>query len=350
LRSLLLIQSAVMLAAVVAIVVAILVHKTLDDRRVAVRRRRHDEVAPAVLAWIASEGADDDALWDLIPRSSGPVRERRIEDLAECALDLTRRLKGEVRDASRILLTHLEHPWRVSRRLRHRNPRIRAEAVLDLGEIGGSDLVPFLVAALRDPDPAVRRCAARALRRTGDVSAAAALVTAGAGEGGLSRGILAHSLLGLGPDVVGAMQAGLGHPEPKVRVLACAVLGEARVPAPRHRLAAVCDTDPDPAVRAAAVAALGKIGFPDVVQVVCARTHDDAPEVRHAAITALGAIGDHDTAPELVAAMDDPDPTTARGAAVILASWGETGHTILGQVAAGVSVGALYAQEMLAAP
>ena len=117
-----------------------------------------------------------------------------------------------------------------------------------------------LSAALRDPDPCVRRMAALKLGRSGHPQAIAALTTA------------------------------LGDAEPELRAVGALGLGYAEDPASIDPLGDVLD-DGSPEVRAAAAWALGEIEDARAVPLLIPVLRGDAdPAVRRVAAWALGSI------------------------------------------------------------
>jgi len=131
----------------------------------------------------------------------------------------------------------------------------REEVATALGEIGGEEVLPALLALLADENARVRRHAAEALKRAG----------------------LAASV------------------QPLCRTL---------------------EDDPEPRVREHAAEALGRLGDRRAVEPLCRvlRADDDA-RVREHAAEALGHLGDERALPALVEAMNDPHPRVSRHAA-----------------------------------
>lgn len=80
-----------------------------------------------------------------------------------------------------------------------------------------------------------------------------------------------------------------------------------------HATAAALLADPDPGVRATALAALDRLGALEATALAGA-LHDRAPEVRRRALT-LVATRPGDRPPPAVALLDDPDPVVAETAA-----------------------------------
>jgi hypothetical protein len=132
------------------------------------------------------------------------------------------------------------------------------EWILAPGEAAGA--IAPLAAALADPDPCVRRLAARVLGRTGAPEAAAALRRS---LGSAAPGEREMAAVGLGFAEDGAALTGLiaalEDPEPRVRIAAAWALGEIESPDAIPPLAETLARDEEAQVREAAAWALGEI-------------------------------------------------------------------------------------------
>lgn len=162
-----------------------------------------------------------------------------------------------------------------------------AEALRARGEAAAwRDLVASALAA---PAAGIRVAAGALLAVAGDARGVAALVEAAADE--RVRPSALAALVAAGESARLALEAMLGDGDESRRHLAALLLGELpdddgrSVPALEQALG-----DPSPAVRAAAVFALGRAGRQVALDAVAARLLDDDPEVRAAAIAALGAL------------------------------------------------------------
>jgi putative membrane-bound dehydrogenase-like protein len=192
-------------------------------------------------------------------------------------------------------------------------PAVRTAAVAAVLETGDREML----AALRnrfaeEPDPAVRRVLALAFGTLGDRLAVPALIAAlrAAETPEPVRAAALESVETIGGEAAGRAlidlleQGALGVAQ-QPRVIAALGNFQAR-PAVATLLRSLAS--PAPAVRAAAAAALGKVGERDGVgPSLQARLDDPAPEVREAAITALGALGDRSAIPALVRAVEPED-------------------------------------------
>ena len=140
----------------------------------------------------------------------------------------------------------------------------RAEAVRMLGELGGeaSPAVGYLVVALADPHPQVRRNAAEALGRIRDPQAVEPLVTV-MEQSDEDWGVRARAAAALGelgdPRATEALAAALADMVSHVRLPAAVALGQIGDPAAAEPLDSAARLDPDLGVRQAAREALQKL-------------------------------------------------------------------------------------------
>jgi len=189
----------------------------------------------------------------------------------------------------------------------------------------GALAVPTLIQALGDWNWDVRRAAAKALGKLGDLHAVPALsVWAHAGEDAAHNALqaLGHPALDL-PQAVAqvAVQGAWGVliralPSEKVRE-AMAGLGAPAVPVLIKALG-----DDWYGVRRAACEALGAIGDLQAVPALIKALGDRDKDVRRAACEALGAIGDPQAVPALIKALGDRDEDVRRAAAEALVKIG----------------------------
>jgi HEAT repeat protein len=76
--------------------------------------------------------------------------------------------------------------------------------------------------------------------------------------------------------------------------------------------------DPNPAVRAKAATAIGKLHDPKFSPTLLTALTDESPLVRQAIIQSLGQIGATAAIPELITALADPNPEVSSAAAIAL--------------------------------
>lgn len=187
--------------------------------------------------------------------------------------------------------------------LNDRDGWIRQTAADALGKIGEPSVEPFLISALRDPDPAVRAAAARSLGRLSSASreAGTALLSL-LRDSDLSVRRAAAQALGTIEGLaalVPAVAALLTDSDPAVREAAAHALSSMEARESWEALAA-STTDPHPAVRQWVVAALGEAGGAGSLAVLADRVRrDEAPEVRGEAAYRLGLIGNESVLADL---------------------------------------------------
>lgn len=171
----------------------------------------------------------------------------------------------------------------------------RAIVCWGLGRLGDAGALDTLVAALGDPDPAVRWEAARALGELDDRRAVEPLAAALAGDAGAGVRATAAGALGLIGDrgALAALAAGLAPGEPEQVRAACAeAFGDLWDPEAEPALITALD-DPSPSVRHAAANALCQSGSPRALpklREIAACDHGTVPQagsVREAAARAI---------------------------------------------------------------
>ena len=194
------------------------------------------------------------------------------------------------------------------------SPDVRRTAALSLGKIGHSTAATGLVQALSDPDLYVREYSAWALGQIGEaVNDTGAVRLAGAlGDDHPSVKQAAALALGkIGPRepviVILTQVLAVGERSSRRAGVDAFTQLEAKGAFPALRKAL---TDPDPAVRQGAVAALGELGdrraLPDFRERLL---FDASPGVRAEAAYRLGKLGDHQELRVLEeAAHDDASP------------------------------------------
>lgn len=324
LRTFLVAQTLALLTAVLMMLGAVVARKIVVDRRTLRSARGRAEVHDGVFAFVVSDGRDSGAIDELIPAQPGPRRLARTTDVCNEVIRLTADLRGEVKAHASALVHRLGWAEVLSVRLEHsRNSGERARAAARLGDLGSeeSESLVSLVRALRDPDAAVRICAARALGKCGDLSMAPALISA-ARDGRIAIGIVAEALVGLGPGVEPVVTYATGDGEPCVRRLATDVIGALRLPGARRAALTLLD-DPDETVRVAAAKALGRIGWPDIAPELSLRCTSGGKRLRLAAVESMVELQAPEGVPVLAAAMGDPDHLVAHRAAQGLAGWAD---------------------------
>jgi HEAT repeat protein len=250
-------------------------------------------------------------------------------------------------------------------------PVVRHDAVGVLWEVGGSDAVPALQAALADPSAAVRMAVLDIIGASGDPAAAdvagrvlaadsspavrAAALQAAAGAPASDRQSLLERALDdpdpdvrataidalageLSEDASGLLMEALDDPDERVRdagaqALAAlprwdlptlwAALSRAEPEQVDQLLSMVDDEraealgqlalsrlgDPEPADRAFAVELVGRLGLPGTVDALGLALRDPAVAVRRIAARSLAGVERLESIPALGAGLSDPDPS-----------------------------------------
>lgn len=168
-----------------------------------------------------------------------------------------------------------------------RYPRLRRNVAAILGEIGGIDALPFVVAALKDDDRDVRKAAASAL-----------------GNLMLEEGI-EHLALALADE------------DEQVRLAAVHALSKFSN-SEAVRLLTLAADDEDIWVRVAALKGLSKFDSSDASDTVASKVTDDVGVVAITAINAIFAMKGKDAAPFLKKGLQHPDPDAVRAAERLL--------------------------------
>ena len=169
-----------------------------------------------------------------------------------------------------------------------------AEALGTIGEMAG-DAAPALVEALEDDNDRVRAKAVEALGKMGESVAEVAvpkLTRMLRDDDDWVRALAAEALGQMGEsaeDAAPALLRSLRHPNPLVRANAAEALGRLKADAARAALEEACG-DADAGVRARAVEALAGLGeqAASSLRVVLDRMTDPDPQVRAAAVAVVG--------------------------------------------------------------
>lgn len=178
--------------------------------------------------------------------------------------------------------------------LKSPSPERRIAALKALAEARDREAVPAIIVLLSDEDDSVRKHAARALGRIGDLSGAEPLAQALANEEHPDvLQAVERSLVRIGRASVSPLMELVDSPRVEVRVGAIRALGRLGAAKAVDVLVwGLSDRDPD--VRAAAVAALRRIGDPRAMNAIAERVGDTNHEVEREAEDALGGSGYQD--------------------------------------------------------
>lgn len=199
---------------------------------------------------------------------------------------------------------------------------VRYNAAVALGQVGGAEAVPPLIAVLNDPDPAVRQASVWALGRLGDTRALEPLI----GRLAYDESPEVHdgamdALHAFGPAAVEALIAALYAQDVDVREAAARALGRLGDARAVDSLTALLPESPGlfQKVNIAAAEALGRLGDARAVEPLTAAlqaTSFRTKEIGRASAEALGHLGGPRAIESLVTALTNVDDSDVRDACV----------------------------------
>lgn len=325
--------------ALLVALIGLIIWRTIDELRFLRRQRIIARYRPLVDALLDPTPAPD-----TVQRLVDTPRRHR-EVLADLLLAALRLTTGQVvprlRDAAQAL--GLIDRW--TRSLDDRRWWVRAQAVRALGLIRESSRVDRLLAALDEPHEEVRAAAVDALGRIGDARCGPALLARLRDESRHQRARVVEAIRALGPSMMPVL---LAHARERAAdtVMTVDILGIVGATGAIENLLEWSGAE-DPAVRAAALRAIGSIGLDDRSFFYALRGIDDAdPEVRGMAARALGRSGTHAAVPYLDAHLDDQWLVAAH-CATGLRRLGRPGAAALEARAGSTGQGADLARQML---
>jgi len=337
--------AAVELLAAAQLAVISILAVALTWRRAAIagaeRRRRVllDRYRDAVVEFV---GLDDDSPPEVL---TGLRSFEQRSAVGELLAEYTGTVRGEPRARVAAFVTDHGYAGAAARDLRARRRWRRGTAAKTLGDFGVVASAGELADALRlDASFEVRVAVARALGRVGDAGATPDLIAACA-DGSVPAGIVAQALLDIGERSLPWLLGAVASPEPRVRQVACGVIGligvgpEAEVVA---SLESAATGDEQVAVRVAACEALGRVGGREAALAVAAATADADPDVRRAACDAAARLAAPETAAAVARALGDSAPEVRRAAAraaVLLGVEGESGSPFVAEAEAELAWG-----------
>jgi HEAT repeat protein len=309
---------AVELLAAAQLAVISLLAAALTLRRIAIARaggRRRlllDRYRDAVVEFV---GLDEDAP----PRALAGLRtSEQRSAVGELLAEYAGTVRGESRARVAAFVEEQGYADAAGRDLRARRTWRRGTAAKTLGDFGVVSSAGELADALRlDASAQVRVAAARALGRVGDSDGTADLISACA-AGSVPAGIAAQALLDIGESALPLLLGAVASPEPRVRQVACRVIGlmgagpDADVVA---ALEAAATADREAGVRVAACEALGRVGGRDAAMAVAAATADSDGRVRCAACDAAARLAAPETEAAVARALGDDQAEVRRAAA-----------------------------------
>ena len=290
-------------------------------------RARNNAIARG---WAAFEARCDPVMLDVLVGAAPPAALRAVlapgddRRFIEYLLRYGRRIRGQ----ERLLLGEIAAPhlYAASGDLRSRNVERRARATQAIGELGPRAYRTELLEALRDPAPLVCMVAAVALSREYRAEDVLRVIRATSRLTLLTTRLLVSMLQRLGPQAAWAFREVLADASepPKLRTVAAKVLAgfndqEAGDIALRE-VQATTDTD----LRVALLQLLQRVGSAEHLDVVRRLVTDPDAAVRGAAIRMIGAIGGESDLALLQTALDDPVSWVAIHAAEALRRSGRT--------------------------
>jgi HEAT repeat protein len=183
----------------------------------------------------------------------------------------------------------------------------RSLACAALGAAGAREAVPVLEERLGDRNHHVREAAVEALGAIGDPAALPALREIYLTESAVRPGIVYAALAEFGIAAAGVFEDALASANPRVRASAC--FGLAATASDEMSLEPIerALTDEEPAVRIAAADALATVAGERVPAALLANVAGPEPAVRRAAVRALGAYDDPRAVQAAAAALRDDE-------------------------------------------
>lgn len=185
----------------------------------------------------------------------------------------------------------------------------RVDAAGLLGVLGTAASRTALAGCLDDGDDAVAAAAAIALARVGDDADLRAVANRLGRFSGQDGAVVAATLADRGVQAVYALKAALRDPDRGAgwAVLALGAIGDPSTAGFLGGMLEGRSRHADPAVRAAACRALGRLDEPGAAVLLARSLNDVDTEVRRAAAVALRGVASADVFGALVRALRDPD-------------------------------------------
>ncbi|HPM42719.1 MAG TPA: HEAT repeat domain-containing protein, partial [Candidatus Omnitrophota bacterium] len=237
---------------------------------------------------------NDDSVCARAAQFLGKMKENRaVEPLIRCLSSKD----SNIRQVAAVALGEIKDPRAVEALValaRDRNSenmftQASSSAILALGDIGDPRPVDMLIEALSDKDWYIRKTASIALGKIGDPRAVEALIRAFSDDGINVRRSVVEALGNIKDSrsikfLIGALS------DNDVRDIATKGLGNMNPEVIDHLVG--CLVSADPAVRSAAVIALGNTGDPRAVEPLIKALSDNNESVRYHTVAALGKFKD----------------------------------------------------------
>lgn len=331
-REILVLAAAVNGVLIVALAIGTALIKQWRRRRERHRLHELTRLRPVLLRYLAiweDDDASDLAEILIAHRSSSATFEELVSGLLP-------KLRGADRSVLVDILRRRGTIQQACQDTRFRTSLRRALSAELLGSAGAVEGIPFVARLLDDRNPQVRLAAVRALGRIGTAEAATALLAhLEQIRPGIPPQPVTMSLLRIGVAAAGPLREALDAKNPRVRRMACEVLGVLGVIPAAGTIERVLHDDPDLGARIGAAQALGRLGLPgSVAELIRTLKIEHEAAVLAAACTALGQIGDPNSGAALNWAIGHANPTVRVAAGNALGLLGEPGLELLRGVAA----------------
>jgi len=326
-------------AALAVSLAGLVVWRAVDEVRYLRRQRLIERYRPLVSA-LLDKTADSDPVARLV---ATPRRHREL--LGDLLLATLRVTTGDIvprlRDAAQAL--GLIEQWTAA--IDDRRWWARAEAVRALGLVRNHGSIDRLMLALDEPHEEVRAAAVDALGRIGDPACGPILLARLRDESRHQRARVVEAIRSLGSSMMPILlEHARAHADDTAMTID--ILGVVGGTAAIDSLLEWSGS-PQPAVRAAALRAIGSIGLDDRSYFYALRGLDDEDtDVRSMAARGLGRSGRHSAVPYLAAHLDDAWLVAAHCASG-LRRLGSAGASALQARAATPGQGADLARQML---
>ncbi|MBW2271641.1 MAG: cyclic nucleotide-binding domain-containing protein [Deltaproteobacteria bacterium] len=209
----------------------------------------------------------------------------------------------------------------------HRNPHVRGTCLELLLREEAAEVDDLLAAGLGDPDPGVRLVAARGADVAGNVSCLRPRLAACLEDP--DPGVRAEAARHMGEPGLDTLRAMLARGGSHDAIEALARIPASLLPRATERVA-----DRDPEVRAAALACLARLGAANLLAEaqLFEQLRDEDVGVRQSATQLVASLGGEVGTAALVHALDDPARQVRRAASEALSSMGEEGARAAAQI------------------
>lgn len=245
----------VLAGTLLAVIAVTVFHHFWTRRRILQRKALADEIRPQLMTMLL----EDDPDLSRFETEQG-LRSRMIDDLAEALIG---KLRGADRERLVLLLERRGTLERARLELSSRRAPARARAAQLLGSTGASGALPFLAAALHDPNRTVREVATRSIGRLANPAAAGPLLSLLATD---DRPVPEHlvrmALFRLGRPAIPELIRELEHRSPDVRRCTADVLGHLGAFEAIEHLTEMALFDDHDGMGTTAVAAIDRIDGP----------------------------------------------------------------------------------------